>query len=465
MSVAENSFEAAWLKERDEYFSGLTAEIKALRDEGVFKGKRIAILGCWQNAAAVKDVIESLDLKVDHIADNSPAKQGEIRLGLVAQSVESLRSIENIVVLALNNTYWRELRLQLAGLGLAEGNNFFVLFGGESFKIKSGFYAEQELLAPDSWREICENARSGWQAYNDILAEYPGLPIWLMHQPSIGDLYIFSLFLPHAMGKNKVSDCDCVLIVSKGSTKRLAEAIGYKNIVLVSFEQAHMELLSLARLMGDKLNLRNAVYHGLNNIFQSLVWNTEVSFRDSFTKYVFHFEDEVAPIFPELPGREDVVAGLFSALSLTPGQTVLISPYAGHFNPAITIEQWTKLVAGLVQKGYDVCTNCGGPNEPPLPGTKDARIDLRDSVLFAEKAGFFLGIRSGFCDIVCTAQCRKIVIYETGAPAASIDYFGFEKMDIVHDIEELINDCINTDDLIERIIDSFPTLTTGKSGQ
>ncbi len=43
-------------------------------------------------------------------------------------------------------------------------------------------------------------------------------------------------------------------------------------------------------------------------------------------------------------------------------------------------------------------------------------IELRDCVEFAETAGHYIGVRNGLCDVLCMADCRKIVIYETGAP-------------------------------------------------
>jgi ADP-heptose:LPS heptosyltransferase len=207
--------------------------------------------------------------------------------------------------------------------------------------------------------------------------------------------------------------------------------------------------------MGDKLNIRNAVYHGLNTIFQSLVWNTQVTFRDSFIKYVFHFSEDVEPIYPVFPKRKEQVLEQFKKYGLKPGKTVVISPYAGHFIAQISEAHWNKLILELEAKGFTVCTNCGGQEELPLPRTQAPFIELQDCVEFVEAAGYFIGVRSGFCDLICMANCKKIVIYETGAPAASIDYFGFKSMGIGENIVELINDCIHVDELIDGIVEKY----------
>jgi len=449
------NFDAAWLSEREEYFQGLYNDIMKLRDQGKFAGRKIAVVGCWNNFMEVKKIIEQLSLKVSFIADNNPKKQGISRCGIVSQSVESLVDEENIAILVINNMYWKDLRQQLISLQFVENKDFFVLYGGAKFEADAKGTNDTSIIFPRTWDELRLQAWDGFQSYKKINDKYKGLPIWLMHQPSLGDLYIFSLFLPIAMGKKTVSECDCVLIVTKNSTKKLAEAIGYRNIELITFEEANKNWLVLLKLMGDQLNIRNAVYHGLNTIFQSLVWNTAVTFRDSFTKYVFHFEQEVEPIFFDFPKRRDVVFRQFTELGLQPGKTVLISPYAGHFEASISENQWKYLVNKLIEKGYSVCTNCGSANELPLPNTIAASIELQDCVEFVEMAGYFIGIRSGFCDLICKADCKKIVIYETGATAASIDYFGFANMRIADDIIELINDCIHTDQLMDEILQYF----------
>ncbi len=449
------NFDAAWLSEREEYFQGLYNDIMKLRDQGKFAGRKIAVVGCWGNFLEVNKIIGELGLKVSFIADNNPKKQGISRCGIISQSVESLIDEENVVILVINNLYWRDIRQQLIELNFVENNDFFVLFGGEKFEANAKGFSNTSIISSNIWNEIMLCAWDGFLSYKKINEKYKGLPIWLMHQPSLGDLYIFSLFLPIAMGKKNVSECDCVLIVTKNSTKKLAEAIGYKNIELISYEEAGKNWLAMLKLMGDQLNVRNAVCHGLNKIFPNLIWNTAVTFRDSFTKYVFHFEQEVEPVFFEFPKRRDEVARQFTKMGLKPGKTVVISPYAGHFEATISEKQWKYLVDKLIEKGYSVCTNCGSVNEHPLPNTVAARIELQDCVEFVEMAGYFIGIRSGFCDLLCKANCRKIVIYETGAPAASIDYFGFANMRIADDIIELINDCIHTDQLMDEILQYF----------
>ena len=307
----------------------------------------------------------------------------------------------------------------------------------------------------DEWNKCVDRAKQGYEAYRSIKEKYGDKPIWLMHQPSLGDLYIFSLFLPQELGVDSIDKCECVLIVTKNSVRKLAEILGFKYIEMITFDEAHKNWLIAMRMLGDKIDVHNAVYHGENLVFQTLVHFSQVSFKDSFTKYVFKNLKDESPIYPIFPRRTEAVKKIFADNDLIQGKTVLVSPYAGHFIASISKQQWNRLVTGLKDKGYTVCTNSGGKGEPALEGTCAPFVDLKDCVEFVEQAGFFIGVRSGFCDLICMAKCNKTVIYETGAPAGSIEYFGFESMNLGENIKEIVNDCISTDLMIDNILKDF----------
>ena len=447
-------FDEAWPDERLAFFDGVDNELRKLREErSDLKEKRLALVGAWNNAKEINDIIVSQGLKLSIIADNNPNKQGVSRLGIISQSVESLTSEDNIVILVVSIWYWKEIRAQLLRMGFKENEDFYVLMGEREVEKRDD--EGRHVLSDETWEQYKERAQKGYASYLRIAEKYPGKPIWLMHQPSLGDLFIFSMFLPYEMGVSSIAECDCVLIVTKNSVRKLAQLIGYRYIEMITFEEAYSDWLMLKRLMDDELPIFNAVYHGENKLFQTLVHFTQVSFCDSFTKYVFRFPEEVKPIYPRLPGRKDHVTEQFAEYGLIPGKTVVISPYAGHFEAHITMEQWERLAEALKIKGYTVCSNCGGPAEKPIPGTAAPFIELQDCQHFVETAGYFLGVRSGFCDLVCMADCHKAVIYESGAPAGSIDYFGFDSMGLGEDILEYVNDCIHTDDMIEEILAQY----------
>lgn len=452
--MEEAQFDAAWLTERAEYLRGVSEDIRSLKEKKVFNNRNIAVVGAWNNIGEIEKILKSLDLKLMHIADNNPNKQGISRLGIISESVEELNKDLKVIILVINNQFWLEISTQLEHLGYKKNVDYYVIFGGEKFRRLSG-NKSYCLIEAKKWEQCKVDMKCAYEHYIEINKKYGGKPIWLMHQPSLGDLYIFAAYLPYFYYKSNIADCDCVLVVTKNSTKKLAEIIGFKNIEIITFDEANKQWLLLMRLMGDELNLYNAVYHGQNNVFQTIVHYSDVSFADSFIHYVFQLEGKINPIYPQFPSRKEYVLNLFKEYGLTPGKTVLLSPYAGHFEACISNEQWEYLVKILVERGYTVCTNCGSKEEKPIKGSKAPFIELQDCVEFVETAGYFIGVRSGFCDLICMANCKKIVLYETAAPAGSIKFFGFESMGIGKNIIEVVNDCIHTDEMMNSILEKL----------
>ncbi|MDR0570072.1 MAG: hypothetical protein LBG71_02465 [Clostridiales Family XIII bacterium] len=454
MNIDNNlkTYETRYVGETLRFYRNFINKISSLKADGVLENKTIVVTGYWGKLSDIKEILEGMNININWIADNNTKKQGKTRCGVPVRSLESLVDIGRgrLVILVVTPTYGKELSAQLAYLGFEKNVHFFVFDAfGEENPTEADF-----LIGADIWAKAKDNARAGYAVYCEIAAKYPRMTIWLMHQPSIGDLHIFSLFLPSAMKVSSVRDCDCVIVVTKNSVKRYAEALGYRNIEIASLETATC-LCQLLKLAGDKLTMKNAVFHGATYFFEPLLWQSDLNFADSFTKFVFGFEDVPAPIYFDLPKRKDAVRKLFLENHLIPGKTVFISPYAGMFRTEITKEQWGHLVDSLIEKGYTVCTNCAGEKEAPLPNTSAPFVELRDCVEFAEMAGYFIGIRSGLCDAISEAKCHKFVIYDTGCLYTPPSFFGFADMNIGSDIVELVNDGFNADELIAEMLECF----------
>ena len=58
---------------------------------------------------------------------------------------------------------------------------------------------------------------------------------------------------------------------------------------------------------------------------------------------------------------------------------------------------------------------------------KSLEIPLKEVIPFVEYGGFFMGARSGLCDLLGFAQCRKKVIYPSGSAGKGLQNFGYEE--------------------------------------
>ena len=168
INVDNSKFDAAWLDDRAVYFQGLYEQIMDLRDHGKFIGRKIATVGCWNNFMEVNKIIENLGLTVSYIADNNPKKQGVSRLGIISQSVESLVYKKDLVILVINDAYWRELRQQLISLHFQENIDFFIVFGGRKFKCDAKGLDNASILSPQIWNESRSHAWDAFLSYKRI---------------------------------------------------------------------------------------------------------------------------------------------------------------------------------------------------------------------------------------------------------------------------------------------------------
>lgn len=113
------------------------------------------------------------------------------------------------------------------------------------------------------------------------------------------------------------------------------------------------------------------------------------------------------PSYPE--GQDVEIDNLFKKYGLEKGRTVVIAPYStclGNLGESF----WMPIVSDLKRKGYSVCTNCNG-DQKPLLGTEGVFIEFKYILNFINAAGYFVGIRSGLCDVVSSCNAKMIVLH------------------------------------------------------
>lgn len=94
---------------------------------------------------------------------------------------------------------------------------------------------------------------------------------------------------------------------------------------------------------------------------------------------------------------------------IIPGKAVILSPYAKSVTN-ISSEYWEKIVRYYKEKNYQIFTNVFG-EERELEETQRLEVKLSELQSVVERAGTFIGIRSGLCDVLKEAKCRKIALY------------------------------------------------------
>ena len=181
-------------------------------------------------------------------------------------------------------------------------------------------------------------------------------------------------------------------------------------------------------MCGEKKNALQG-YRGLNML-------------DFYLYSGFQLPRNTEPRLPEFMKCADELRQLFIRYRAVPGKTILIAPHTtgnAAYKPSDIF--WEQMASGLKQIGYSILTNCAG-SEQPIPGTVAASIPYARIVPFLEMAGGFIGIRSGLCEVISTAVCKKVIIHtyssEWWHDGHSISYTGLAHMGLCEDASEFV---------------------------
>ena len=371
-----------------------------LVNEKITKQDELVLFGVTQTARCA-----ARNLREYHVSafwDNAEQLTGTTVEGIPVEKPKV--EVQNVKILVASRRY-QEICEQLYTLGYEVGKQVFIIY---SVGLNIG-------LSKENLRRLVEeHILEGKRVYEEIRASYLEETIFVRPWQGTGDIYLLGAYIDEMLEINHTDKY--VLTVTTISIKKTIELFGV-NAILCDHEDA-FKLLRFGRLMGfeelgmvslnDNLDQRDLVrirgYKGLDShtLFQKLV------FRCRKRATEFHFYQENAD-------------EIFERFGLPKGRTVLLSPYAITIDE-IPLERWERLADKLMQKGLTVCTNVS-PEEAPIKGTPGIFIPYKQVVDFTEKAGGFIGLRNGLCDIISSSHARMAVIYPKHTPRKDSFYY------------------------------------------
>lgn len=372
-----------------------------LKNEKIIKQDKLVLFGVTQTARCAAGQLR--DYHVSAFWDNSEQLAGTTVDGIPVKKPQA--QAQNVKILVASRHY-QEICQQLCELGYEVGKQIFVIY---TAGINTG-------LSGERLRNLVEDRLlEGKKVYEEIRTKYPEETIFIRPWQGTGDIYLLGAYMDEML-KNHHTD-KYVLTVPTMSIKKTIELFDV-NAIICESEEA-FKMLQFGRLMGfeelgivslnDNLDQRDLVrirgYKGLDShtLFQKLV------FRCKERATEFHFYQESSD-------------EIFSRYNLPKGRTVLLSPYAVTIDE-IPMERWERIADKLMQKGLVVCTNVSSDRETPIKGTQGIFIPYKQVVDFMEKAGGFIGLRNGLCDIISSSHARMAVIYPKNTPRKDSFYY------------------------------------------
>ena len=310
----------------------------------------------------------------------------------------------------------------------------------------------------------------GWRAYRGILRACPpedGWRVWFMDYDGSGDTYLTCGYL---QSRGLLGPKDA-FAGSEGPSMKVARLLGFDRYVAVK-QKAVLDMRLMERFYGRRLKLLPLLYESDYLEHSGVVRHMAgVHDIDFMTMLRIGLEANCGVPYEEGPWAQPVftydeeeIDAIFEEYELVPGKTVLLAPYAGKSDMwDIPMAFYTKLADKLHAAGFSVSTNASGAKELAVPGTKPLLVPYRLARPFCERAGTFIGLRSGLCDIISGARCRKVILYsnkfKTGGPCTWQEFFSLRNMGLCGDVVESYVDGQNSSRAVLEIIQALSTDT------
>ena len=417
----------------------VTKKIDGIIKKGLLKEKKIYLFGVSDNTRQIIKILRENGYEPEGIVDNDRNKIGSCCVGIIVSETDKI-PIQKDTVCFMYSFYHLEMKRQLLTIGLAEN------------QIKDVTLKEPGLL------RITADVIKGKRIYDSLITEFGDLPVFLCPYTGTGDIYLIGTFWDEYIKKEGLEDY--IFVVISGACKKVAQLFHIKNVVCLSKQKDGGRLITYYSMYPDKVNMKL-----LNDAWAQINDNTTEWFRgykgwyftELFRKYVFDLPDSSKPRHPELSDATGELSKYFDANDLVPGKTVVLSPYSNTLSD-MPAKFWENLCEGLIKKGYKVCTNSSGMAEPVIKGSIGIFFPLNIAPQFINKAGSFIGVRSGFCDIVSGANAKKVILYDKGNRfynCSAFEYFSLKSMGLCEDAVEIEFEAGCIEDTCANILNYF----------
>ncbi len=419
----------------------VTRKLRFRNALGTLRKKTVYLFGVSDNTRQVIQILRELGMEPCNVIDNDRTKQNSYcaRLRVISlDEADSPGASEKIYM--IYSTYWREMLPQLMKYGVKRRN---------IWKLNP---------AQDCLPELLLKAYRGKRYRERLRKKYGDIPVFLCPYTGSGDIYLIGTFWDEYIRRNHIEDY--VFVVITGACKKVASLFDIKNVELVKKKEYAQYLIDYYLYDPEKGKIKL-----LNDCWAQVHTNQTEWFRgykglyftELFRRFVFDLPDDVRPRHPAYKDESECVRELFNKYGLPPGKTIIISPYSNTLSD-LPEWFWEGLVEKLSRKGYCVGTNSGGKTEPAIAGSKEIFFPLDIAPQFIERAGGFIGVRSGLCDVISGTSARKVILYDARNRfymGSAYEYFSLRRMGLCEDVEEIEYADIDMGNVIDRILRIF----------
>lgn len=292
----------------------------------------------------------------------------------------------------------------------------------------------------------------GYLLYRKLLKKFgEDTHLLLIPYEGTGDAYIVGWMIEQYIQDHHIQKYQIIQPLSRG--KKVLGLFGEESICTISIEERNWlsQFQLFCRQAVDQLHIMH--FHPCNHIciLNRVEGINQITFREMYEIAGFNMENGKKPLHLM---EESIIESQFRDSKLKIGKTVILAPYAETI-PTMPDEAWRYMADALNKKGYCVCTNSMGEKEPVIPGTKKVSYSYSQMIPALHIAGYFIGVRSGLCDVISSSKCKKIIVYPRefrwGQGTVS-RYFSLNAMKFCQDAIEIEFDKTCWKETVDRII-------------
>lgn len=390
---------------------------------GLLKDRKVYLFGVSENTRQIIRILREIGIEPVNVIDNDITKQGSYCGRLKVIPVSDIDTIEgNRILILIYSSYWREMMPQLITSGINRKNIW------------------QLFPCKKSYLGLVRDAAFGKHIRKKLTATYGDIPIFVCPYTGSGDIYLIGTFWNEYLRKIGIEEYIFVVITS--ACQKIASMFNIKNIVRLEKKKYAEYLISYYLMSPWKGNIKI-----LNDCWAQVHTNQTEWFRgfkglyftDLFRRFVFDLPNGVKPEHPVLDDSSQRIHELFDNYELNVGKTIILSPYSNTLAD-LPDDFWESLVNYLAYKDFCIVTNSSGATEPPVNGTKAVFFPLEIMPQIVEAAGYFVGVRSGLCDVISSAKAKKVILYDARDRfymGSAFEYFNLKGMELCDDALEL----------------------------
>lgn len=373
------------------HYREMRENVDRLSADGAFINKEIYIFGHCSASEELAVLLIEKGYRVTAFLDNNRAKQGgePQDIPIISPLEITQRDMARMFICIVSRAY-ESMARQLRKLG----------YSGRVEKLADYNTFAEYSLSQETIARKRERVRRGIQILERVRNTYPHCFLIICPFSALGDVYYTMAYLPYFLKKRKI---DSYTVVAVGrACAEVVRMFGCGDPAVLDQKEMD-ELVQAVLFTGAQDAFISHHDRPYTNLLMKALYVKFIPFEQIYRCGVFDLEQDCRPYMPS-------VRRTFSGKNrIRRRRSVILAPYAKSV-AGIRGEVWEKMISYYREKQYQVYTNIVG-EEKALPGTEPFTAELAEFQSAVEQAGTFIGIRSGLCDVIRGASCRKIVLF------------------------------------------------------